>query len=270
MKLSEKLKRIDYIGNGLLMAGTISMLYALTYAGVKSSWGDWSILVPFCLGFFGLILFAFWESYGTAPEPVMPPRLFRHWTSKVLAVNTFLHWMLAYWGMYFLPIYFQSVLLYTARHTGVSLLPMTILSIPSCAIAATLVSYWGRFKWLLFAGEAVFTLGLGLLSTQNQGSTTAEWATFQCVCAIGAGIVLETLLPGFQAPVDEKDQGRCYFHVGLYPHCRWYLGGCYTRYHFEQPHSSTIVQHFRPFCSGGLSRRWFIRTRIRRFYPPIS
>jgi hypothetical protein len=206
MRLSQKMKRIDYVGNGLLMAGTIAMLYALTYAGVRSSWGTWNILVPFCLGLFSLVLFALWEYYGTAPEPVMPPRLFRHRTSKIIAVNTFLHWMLTYWGMYFLPLYFQAVLLYTARHTGVALLPMTLLSIPSCAIAATLVSYWGRFKWLLVVGEVVFTLGLGLLSMQRQSSTVAEWATFQCVCAIGAGIVLETLLPGFQAPVEEKDQ----------------------------------------------------------------
>jgi hypothetical protein len=206
MKLPQKMKRIDYIGNGLLMTGTISMLYALTYAGVGSSWGTWTTLVPFCLGLFGLLLFALWESYGNAPEPVIPLRLFRHRTSKIIAVNTFLHWMLTYWGMYFLPLYFQGVLLYTARHTGVALLPMTILSIPSCAIAAALVSYWGRFKWLLAAGEIVFTLGLGLLSMQRQNSTTAEWATFQCICAIGAGIVLETLLPGFQAPVDEEDQ----------------------------------------------------------------
>lgn len=206
MDLLQKLKRIDYVGNGLLMAGTISMLYALTYAGVKNSWQTWTTLVPFCLGLFGLLLFGLWECYGKATEPVMPPRLFRHRTSKIIAINTFIHWMLAYWGMYFLPLYFQAVLLYTARHTGVAILPMTILSIPSCAIAAALVSYWGRFKWLLTAGEMVFTLGLGLLSMQQQNSTIAEWATFQCVCAIGAGIVLEILLPGFQAPVDEEDQ----------------------------------------------------------------
>lgn len=41
---------------------------------------------------------------------------------------------------------------------------------------------------------------------QRESTTTAEWAAFQCICAIGAGIVLETLLPGFQAPLDEEYQ----------------------------------------------------------------
>lgn len=138
--LYQKLRRVDYVG-GLLMIGTIAILYVLAYAGIGRSWGDWRTLVPLCLGFLGLLLFALWETWGFAPEPVMPPRLFRHRTLKITAINTFLHWMLAYWGMYFLPIYFQVVRMFSARETGVALLLMTILSIPSCAIAAALVSY---------------------------------------------------------------------------------------------------------------------------------
>ena len=38
------------------------------------------------------------------------------------------------------------------------------------------------------------------------GTSTAEWATFQSLCALGGGIVLDTLLPAFQAPVPESDQ----------------------------------------------------------------
>ncbi|KAF2260645.1 hypothetical protein CC78DRAFT_584647 [Lojkania enalia] len=96
MKLSQKMKRVDYVGNGLLMAGIISMLYALTYAGAGSSWGTWTTLVPFCPGLFSLLLFALRESYGKTPELEMPPRLFRHRTSNIIFTNTFFRWMLAY------------------------------------------------------------------------------------------------------------------------------------------------------------------------------
>ncbi|KAI1765626.1 MFS general substrate transporter [Hypoxylon sp. FL1150] len=206
MSLSQKLRRIDWIGNCLLMAGTIAMLYALTYAGTKYSWGEWETLVPLLVGAFIVVLFAVWEGHGFSPEPVIPPRLFRHRTSVVSAINTFLHWMLVYWGTYFLPVYFQTVLLFSAERTGVSLLPMTLISIPGCAVAAILVSRWGRFKLLHLVGEGIFTLGLGLFSLQWEGSTTAEWATYQSIGALGGGIVLETLLPAFQAPVPESDQ----------------------------------------------------------------
>ncbi|KAF7525756.1 hypothetical protein G7054_g10976 [Neopestalotiopsis clavispora] len=206
MPLQQKLKRIDWVGNALLMTGTIVMLYALTYAGVRYSWNSWQTLVPLLVGALIIALFAFWERFGFAQDLVMPPRLFRHRTSIISAINTFLHWMLVYWGTYFLPIYFQVVLLFSAERTGVALLPMTLISIPGCAIAGILVSRFGKFKMLHLVGEGVFVLGLGLFALQWEGSTTAQWATYQSICALGGGVVLETLLPAFQAPVDEADQ----------------------------------------------------------------
>ncbi|CAG8951936.1 hypothetical protein HYFRA_00005742 [Hymenoscyphus fraxineus] len=165
-------------------------------------------LVPLFLGLLSLILFAAWETKGFSSENtgLIPPRLFRHCTSKIVAINTFLHWMLVYWSLYFLPIYFQSVALYSAQKTGVSILPMSLVAIPGSIIAAMAVSRWGRFKIIHIVGEAIFTLGSGLMSLQDENTTVAEWATFQSVGAIGGGIVLDTLLPAFQAPVPESDQ----------------------------------------------------------------
>lgn len=52
----------------------------------------------------------------------------------------------------------------------------------------------------------MFTLGMGLFSLQNEDTTVAQWAVYQCVGALGAGMVLNTLLPAFQAPAIEADQ----------------------------------------------------------------
>lgn len=206
----QKLKRIDWVGNGLIIAGTVAMLVALAGAGTQYSWASWRTLVPLLLGLFGLVLFAAWEVLAGSWFPgralVMPPRLFRHRTSLVVAINTFLHWMLVYWALYFLPIYFQAVLLYSAERSGVSLLPMSLVSIPGSAAAAMVVSRWGKFRWVHLVGESIFTVGLGLFALQSPGTTVAEWATFQSIAALGGGMVLDTLLPAFQAPVPESDQ----------------------------------------------------------------
>ncbi|KAK8037342.1 Efflux pump FUS6 [Apiospora marii] len=206
MPLSRKLRRIDWLGNSLLMAGTIAMLYALSYAGVRYPWGSWHTLVPLLIGLLLVVLFFVWEGLELSPDLVMPLRLFHHRTSLITAINTFLHWMVVYWAMYFLPIYFQIVKLYSGRQTGVALLPMAFISIPGCAIAAILISRTGKFKMLHLVGEGVFTIGMGLFALQWEGSTTAEWAIYQSVVALGGGVVMETLLPAFQAPVPESDQ----------------------------------------------------------------
>ncbi|KAK7973234.1 MFS general substrate transporter [Apiospora saccharicola] len=206
MPLAQKLRRIDWLGNGLLMAGTIAMLYALSYAGVRYSWDSWHTLVPLLIGFLIVVSFFIWEGLELSADLVMPLRLFRHRTSLISAINTFLHWMVVYWAMYFLPIYFQIVKLYSGRQTGVALLPMAFISIPGCAIAAIIISRTGKFKMLHLVGEGVFTIGMGLFALQWEGSTTAEWAIYQSIVALGGGVVMETLLPAFQAPVPESDQ----------------------------------------------------------------
>lgn len=203
MTFTSKLQRIDIIGNGILMAGTVSILYALS---VSSPWSSWHKLVPLILGFLALFLFAGYEASGIPSEPVMPPRLFTNRTSVIVSINTFLNSALLFWVMFFLPVYFQAVLIDSPRRTGVALLPYSLVGIPGAAISAMALSRWGRFRPLHFAGFALFAISLGLFSLQRENTSTAEWAIYQCVFALGAGMVLNTLLPAFQAPASEADQ----------------------------------------------------------------
>ncbi|KAI1394964.1 major facilitator superfamily domain-containing protein [Hypoxylon fuscum] len=206
MSFAQKMKRIDLMGNGILMASTVAVLYALTYAGTLFSWSSWHTLVPLVLGFLGLFLFVGFEVSGLPAEPVVPVRLFAHRTSIIVICNTLLNSIVYYWFLYFLPVYFQAVALYTPYRTGYSLLPVSLLGVPGAAIAAIALSRWGKFMPLHFIGFAITALGMGLLSTMDENTSVAVWATFQSLGALGIGIVIDTLLPAFQAPVAEADQ----------------------------------------------------------------
>lgn len=203
MTFSQKIRRIDVVGNGILMAGTVAILYALS---ISNPWSSWQKLVPLLLGFLALFLFACYEASGIPAEPVMPPRLFTNRTSVIVSINTFLNSALLFWVMFFLPVYFQAVRLNSPRRAGVSLLPESLVGIPGAAISAMALSRWGKFRPLHFSGFALFTLGLGLFSLQREDTTVGQWAVYQCVFALGAGMVLNTLLPAFQAPASEADQ----------------------------------------------------------------
>ncbi|KAK5652234.1 hypothetical protein OQA88_10731 [Cercophora sp. LCS_1] len=204
--LMEKLRRIDLIGNAILMAGTTAILYSLTYAGTIYPWSSWRTLVPLLLGFLGFGIFAGFEASGWASEPVMPGRLFQHRTSIVVLCNTFLNTTIYFWYLYFLPVYFQAVSLYSATRAGYSLLPQAIAGIPGAMGAAIALSRWGKFKPIHFVGFAFTTLGMGLLALLDEETSIAEWAIFQIIAALGIGIIIDTLLPAFQAPVAETDQ----------------------------------------------------------------
>jgi MFS family permease len=204
---AEKMQRIDFGGNAVIIASSTAVLYALAYAGARYSWGSWHTLIPLLVGFAGFFLFGYLQGGRfAAAEPVMPPRLFNNRTSIILSINTWINSALVFWVIFFLPIFFQGVKLYGPQHAGVALLPQSLIAIPGAALAAIAISKWGRYKPIHMAGFAIFTLGLGLFTLQKPSTTVAQWAIYQCVSALGGGTLLNSQLPAFQAPVPEKDQ----------------------------------------------------------------
>ncbi|KAK5661138.1 hypothetical protein OQA88_11028 [Cercophora sp. LCS_1] len=204
--ITQKLKRIDYPGNTLLIASTVSILYALTYASTRYPWPSYRILVPLLLGLAGLVSFVYLESRPFITEPVVPPRLFSNRTSAIIFFVTFLNAMLLYWVLFFLPVYFQAVLLSSPSRSGVQLLPVIIIFVPVAIIAVLLLAKFGKYKPLHVFGFGVSTLGIGLFALLDKNTTTAEWVVFEIIAAGGSGFVLNTLLPACQAPLEEKDQ----------------------------------------------------------------
>lgn len=200
-----KLKRIDAFGNALLVAASVSVLLALTWAGAYYPWSSYRVIIHFVLGIPGPFGVCWLESSSLIPEPVMPIRLFASRTAAVIYANTFLVSILNYWVFFFLPIYFQSVQLSTPASSGVQILPVTLVAIPGAAIGAVVLSRWGKYKLLHIAGFALLTAGMGSLSVLDRYSSTATWACLQILPFIGAGMVLDTLLPAFQAGVAESD-----------------------------------------------------------------
>ncbi|KAK7736131.1 hypothetical protein SLS53_007158 [Cytospora paraplurivora] len=212
---------VDLIGNLLIVAGTTIMLVALSYAGNPYPWGSWHTLVPLVIGLALLGVLGAWESLSlwasryswstplvkwAPPEPVMPPRLFASATSVIIAINTFLYTAVTYWGVFFLPVYFQTVKLASPLAAGVDVLPLSLLAVPTAAAAAFTLSYVGRYKAIHLIGFAIYTVGCGLLTLLTEESPKSAWVCYELLCAAGAGMLLNSQLPAFQAPIEEVDQ----------------------------------------------------------------
>ncbi|KAK6955965.1 hypothetical protein Daesc_003612 [Daldinia eschscholtzii] len=202
----EKIRQIDYIGNGILIASTVSILIALTWADVLFPWKSWHILVPLLIGFGGLVLFVIFEGLPFVTEPVMPLRLFSNRTAVIVYVVSFLNSAENYWQFFFIPLYFQGVRLSSPSQSGVELLVYSLVGIPGAAIALLMLSKWGRYKIIHIIGSAMFTLGVGLLSIMDQNTSTAGWIWINIVTALGSSMLTNTLLPAFQASLKEADQ----------------------------------------------------------------
>ncbi|KAH8178391.1 major facilitator superfamily protein [Sarocladium implicatum] len=202
----DKLRRIDYGGNAILVASTISILIGLTWGGPVYPWTDGRVVGPVVVGIVGLVGFVVYEASGIPAEPVMPLRVFPSWTARVIYLNTFLSNISIFSCFYFIPIFFQSVMLSTPSRSGVQVLPMMLIAIPGAAVAGFLLARIGKYKLLHATGFGFLVAGAGLLALLSPDSSTGAWVMLQAVPALGSGLAIPTLLPAFQASCEEMDQ----------------------------------------------------------------
>ncbi|KAK8848712.1 major facilitator superfamily domain-containing protein [Apiospora arundinis] len=100
------------------------------------------------------------------------------------------------------PIYGATV---DTHPLGVQILPITLIAVPAAAIEAVALSKQSKYKALHIIGFALLTAGVGFFSVLSRNSGTAEWVCLQILPSVGAGMVLDTLFPAFQAGVEERD-----------------------------------------------------------------
>ncbi|KAH7024902.1 major facilitator superfamily domain-containing protein [Microdochium trichocladiopsis] len=202
--MSERLKRIDYIGTLILVGAVTSVLIGLSYGGTLYAWSDARIIVPLVLGILGLFVFHAYETASWVKYPTLPEQVFRRRTPAAALLLAFLSFMLLFWAIYFLPVYFQAVLLAGSTQSGVWLLPTVLVEVPLAVVGGALVTKTGRYKPLHLFAFGVMTLGFGLFARFDRWTSTAEWVIVQMLPAFGVGFMMSTNLPAVQADLPEE------------------------------------------------------------------
>ncbi|KAI1844905.1 hypothetical protein JX265_009531 [Neoarthrinium moseri] len=205
--LSEKLRRIDYIGNLILILSIVSVLIALSWGGARYPWASYQVLVPFILGFVGLAAFHFYEAAPWVKAPVLPERLFLRRTPAAALIIAFIDFMLLYWLIFFFPVYLQAVKGLSPIQSGVQFLPSSAISVFTGTASGFLLSKWGRYRPMHFASFVLMVIGLGLFSRFDKDTSKAEYIGIQVIFALGLGLLMTSNLPAVQADLPEADAG---------------------------------------------------------------
>lgn len=200
------LARIDWTGNAIFVAACTSTLIATTWGGTVYPWTSARVLVPLIVGLVGIIGFIVFEGFPKlAPNPIMPHCLFGNRTTIIVFFNTFLQGTIVIAVLYFLPVYFQAVLLSSPGRSGVQLLPMVMLQIVGAIVGGGLLEKLGHYHALHAVSFGGSILGIGLLTMLNPFSSAAEWAVFQVILAIALGLGIPIMLPVAQARLKDSD-----------------------------------------------------------------
>lgn len=187
-RLSRREHTIDYLGAALLIAGTVPLLLALSWAGAEYPWSSPQIVG--LLTFAAVMLSVFFLVELRAPEPIVNPRLFRN---RIYTLSVLAGFFIAV-GMFgtilYLPLFIQGVLGRTATNSGAVLTPMMLGFVTSSIVGGQLMARTGRYKALAIGSVALAALGMVLLSRMTPQSTGSEVVRNMVVTGLGIGTTM--------------------------------------------------------------------------------
>jgi len=198
-------RRIDYLGAGLLAAALSAIVLLTTLGGTSYGWGS-----PFIIGL-GVgavaLLITFIAVEQRAPEPVLPPRLFRNRVFSVTAGMGFVVGFALFGSVVYIPLFLQVVNGASPTGSGLRLLPLMLGLLTTSIVSGQLITRTGRYKVFPIFGTAVLIVGLGLLSTMTASTTSLQSSGYMLIVGLGLGSTMQVLVLAVQNSVEYQDLG---------------------------------------------------------------
>ncbi len=161
-------RHFDVAGATLVTAGLVVAVYGIVRAE-SLGWGAPGVLGPIALAVLLLALFALVEG-RFARAPLMPLSIFRMPQLRAANLVIALLYSAVFAMWFFLTLYMQQVLHYSAIRAGLSFLPMTLSIVATSSLAPRLVARFG-VRPVLAAGMLSAATGLALLSGVRPGGS---------------------------------------------------------------------------------------------------
>ncbi|KXH62752.1 major facilitator superfamily transporter [Colletotrichum nymphaeae SA-01] len=202
---SEKVKKIDYGGIALNMASTLLLLIPLSGGGVTYPWSSPFVIAGVVVGAVLAVLFVLYE-WKLAKLPIMPLRLYQAPHCSALFGQTFLMGQAYFGNLFYLPIYFQSILNYEPLLSGALILPVIITTSGLSILSGQYMLRVGRYMPCILAGFFLWTLGNGLTILFDRDTGLGKLIPILVVMGAGIGLTLQPTLVGMYANSRAEDR----------------------------------------------------------------
>lgn len=219
--LTQKLARVDWIGNVLFIGATTSFLMPVTWGGVQFAWDSASTLVPLIVGVAALGAFCIYELH-VPEEPTVRVRLLANYNLAYSLFAGLLNALIVYGALYFLPLYFEACKGYNPILSGVALFPATFTIAPVSIVSGIIITKTGNFRVVTWVGWVLATLGCGVMILLDVDSSPAKWVFLTLCMGIGLGFLYTSLAIVNQSASNDKNMA---FAVSLFIFARA-LGQC--------------------------------------------
>ncbi|KAI5479235.1 MFS general substrate transporter [Pseudohyphozyma bogoriensis] len=204
-KISDKLKRIDYLGCLSLVASIALLLVGLSLGGNQAPWSApvvWGTIIG---GLAILVLFVVIETY-VAKEPLLAPRILFARTPLSVSLTNWFASMAQFGIIYQVPLYFSAVEQTTTSHAGLFLIPNAVFASTASLLCGIYMARTGVYRVMLILLGILGFIGPILMTTWQHGSTP-QWLYWLSMIpgGVGYGGIITVTLVALISAVDPKD-----------------------------------------------------------------
>jgi EmrB/QacA subfamily drug resistance transporter len=196
---------IDWIGSGILAAGTTALLLGLVWGGRDYPWGSWQVDAALGTAAVLLVLFGYWET--RVPEPILPFDLLRNRTVAASVACMALVGAAMFGTISYAPLFVQGVIGTSATSSGVVLTPLLLGAVTTSFISGQIVSRTGRYRPNTLIGPVVLCIGELLLWRMGVNTTNREAARNMVIAGIGLGMMMQIFVLSVQNSVTRAAMG---------------------------------------------------------------
>ncbi|PVI03884.1 MFS general substrate transporter [Periconia macrospinosa] len=195
--LFHKLKGLDGTGSALFAGAVTMLLLALQWGGTLYTW-DSATIIGLFIGA-GLIAIAFVVlEIHIGDQALIPSSIMTNRNVILLSLGALFANGPFQTIIYYLPIWFQ-VLGASPVQSGVRYLPTVITDVVTSFASGAFAMMTGHWKPLLLFGNAVISIGSGLLTTLHPGTSSGKWIGYQILVGMGYPLVINMGQLGVQA-----------------------------------------------------------------------
>jgi len=196
---------IDWLGSGVLAAGTSALLLGLVWGGRDYPWGSAEVLAALVAAVVLLAAFALWER--RVEEPIIPFELLRNRTVAASVACMALVGMAMFGTISFVPLFVQGVIGTSATSSGVVLTPLMLGAVITSFISGQIVSRTGRYRPNTLIGPLLLGGAELLLWRMGVGTTNGQAARNMVIAGVGLGMMMQIFVLSVQNSVSRAAMG---------------------------------------------------------------
>jgi EmrB/QacA subfamily drug resistance transporter len=196
---------VDYAGALLLAGGLSAIVLDTTLGGTTYAWGSWQVIGLGLVAVACLVAFAIVERH--AAEPILPPSLVANRVVRVTSAVSFIVGFALFGALTYLPLFQQVVRGLSPTASGLQLLPVIGGLLITSIGSGQIIARTGRYKVFPIVGTAVAAVGLYLLSSLEESTSTGAAALHMFVLGLGLGMTIQVLVLATQNAVPYEQLG---------------------------------------------------------------